>query len=157
MSIIDAILKKGSGKTATEDAIKSAEASIGAAFPDLLRMVYKKVANGGIGPGYQILGVAGGHLSDEGDTISELYLELSGSDEHDPLWVWPQGIVPFCHWGSSVYSCFDATKDHSPVVWFDPNSRNMGEPMEQQFKPHRESLESWFQAWLDGEDLGPKQ
>ena len=55
MSIIDAILKKGSGKTATEEAIKSAEASIGAAFPDLLRMVYKKVANGGIGPGLSLI------------------------------------------------------------------------------------------------------
>lgn len=155
MSIIDEVLKKGSGKTATEEAIKSAEKSIGYAFPDLLKSVYTKVANGGIGPGYQILGVTGGHLSDEGDTISELYLELSASDEHDPLWVWPKGTIPFCHWGSSIYSCFDASKEQNPVVWFDPNVRDMGEPMEQQFKPHLSSLESWFQAWLDGQEMRP--
>lgn len=153
MSIIDEILKKGSGKTANVEMVNSAEKSIGFAFPELLKSVYTKVANGGVGPGYQILGVDGGHLSEEGETITQLYLELSATDEYDSLWVWPKGTVPFCHWGSSVYSCFDVTKPGDPVVWFDPNVRDMGEPMEQQFSPHRESLESWFRGWLNGEDL----
>ncbi len=151
MSIIEKIKQKGTGKTASEADIKSAEQYIGYAFPAILRSIYSTVANGGIGPGYQLLGVNGGHLSDEGDTISELYLDLCASDEYDELWVWPRGTVPFCHWGSSVYSCYDATKPANPVVWFDPNVRDMGEPMEKQFKPHKDSLESWFQGWLSGE------
>lgn len=153
MPVIDEILKKGSNKPASEQAISAAEQQLGFAFPALLRSVYAKVANGGIGPGHQILGVDGGHVSDEGETVSQLYLELAASDEYDPLWVWPKGTLPFCHWGSSVYSCVDTTHHDAPVVWFDPNVRDMGEPMEQQFRAHRPSLEAWFRGWLDGDDL----
>jgi hypothetical protein len=151
--LIEEIIKRESGALASEENIAEAEQNIGFSFPPLLRQIYKKVANGGIGPGYKILGVKGGQTSDEGDTISELYLSLSGKDQEDPIWLWPEGIVPFCHWGCAIYSCFDATKESSPVVWFDPNMREIGEPMEQQFIKHRESLEFWFQGWLNGDDL----
>lgn len=153
MSLINEIKQKGSGTPATEENIRHSENMIGITFPKILRDLYSEVANGGIGPGYQILGVKGGHLSEEGDTISDLYLALSDSDPHDPLWQWPVGVVPFCHWGDAIYSCFDASKNGNPVVWFDPNLREMGEPMQQQFAPHRESLESWFRGWLEGQDL----
>ena len=153
MDIISEIAKIETGTRASEQAIASAERDIGFCFPILLRDLYLKVANGGVGPGYQILGVKGGHTSDEGDSISELYVVFSDADPEDPSWQWPKGVVPFCHWGCAIYSCFDATKEHYPVVWFDPNNREFGEPMELQFIHHRESLESWFKAWLDGTDL----
>ena len=84
-------------------------------------------------PWIKILGVKGGHTSDEGDSISELYTILCSSDPEDPVWKWPTGLVPFCHWGCAIYSCFDATKEGYPVIWFDTNMRKIGEPMEQQF------------------------
>lgn len=152
-SIIDDIKRKASGVAASEQAVAEAEQALGISFPEPLREVYLKVSNGGIGPGYFILGVKGGHLSDEGDTISELYLSLKEEDPLDPLWVWPENIVPFCHWGCAIYSCFDSVKPNKPIVWFDPNQREMGEPMEQQFIPHRDSLDSWLRGWLNGEDL----
>jgi hypothetical protein len=151
--LIEEISKKEIGTPASEAAIAEAEKEIGFAFPPLLRQIYSKVANGGIGPGYRILGVKGGHTSDEGDSISELYTALSVKDPEDPKWQWPKGIVPFCHWGCAIYSCFDAKKDGFPVQWFDPNMREIGEPMEQQFIPHRNSLESWFQGWINGDDM----
>ena len=153
MQLVDEIASRESGVPASDEAIATAENELGFPLPSLLREIYKKVSNGGIGPGYKILGVKGGHTSDEGDTISELYTILSGNDPEDPLWEWPKGIVPFCHWGCAIYSCFDSKKENYPVVWFDPNMREIGEPMEQQFIPHRESLESWFQGWLNGDDL----
>jgi hypothetical protein len=153
VQLIEEIMKRYAGSPASQGAIKEAEKKIGYQFPPLLRHIYEKVANGGIGPGYKILGVRGGLTSDEGDTISELYAVLSGENNEDPSWLWPEGIVPFCHWGCAIYSCFDATQKNFPVVWFDPNIRESGEPMEQQFIPHRESLESWVQGWLKGDDL----
>lgn len=152
-SLIKEIQKKVSGKAATSAAVEEAERTIGFAFPNLLRAIYLEVANGGVGPGHQILGVKGGFLSDEGDTISDLYLELKQEDPIDPLWVWPEGVVPFCQWGNAIYSCYKATEAGHPVVWFDPNSREIGEPMDQQFLPHKESLEAWLKGWINGEDL----
>lgn len=152
-SLIESIKSKVSGVVASEQSVADTEKDMGIIFPEQLKAIYLNVSNGGVGPGYQILGLKGGHLSDEGDTISELYSSLKEEDPLDPLWVWPVGLVPFCSWGCAIYSCFDSTKANYPVVWFDPNNREMGEPMEQQFIPHRESLESWLQGWIDGEDL----
>lgn len=152
-SLIAEINKKAPGKPATAEAVEEAEQSIGYKFPPLLRSIYLEVANGGIGPGYQILGVKGGHLSEEGDSISDLYDYLKQEDPIDELWVWPKEIVPFCPWGNAIYSCFNAEKPDNPIVWFDPNAREIGEPMEQQFITHRESLESWLQGWINDEDL----
>ena len=153
MDIINQIDQSEYGTPASSESIDKAENELGFPLPDILKFIYLNVANGGIGPGYHILGVFGGHASDEGDTISELYTALSSIDPDDSLWVWPSGLVPFCHWGCAIYSCFDAKKTENPVVWFDPNLREMGEPMSQQFMSHRPSLESWLQGWLDGEDL----
>ena len=152
-SLIAQIKNKASGTIATAEAVKEAEQAIGYNFPSLLRDIYLQVANGGIGPGLHILGVKGGYLSEEGDSISDLYDYLKQDDPIDPLWIWPKEVVPFCQWGDAVYSCFYAEKPNNPVVWFDPNAREIGEPMNQQFISHRDSLESWLQGWVNGEDL----
>ena len=112
-----------------------------------------KVANGGIGPGYKIIGVEGGHTSDEEDSIDELYASFSTLDPDDSAWNWPKGLLPFCHWGCAIYSCIDTTKEGNPVIWFDPNMRELNEPMEQAFIESKPSLESWFNDWLNDVDL----
>jgi hypothetical protein len=153
VNIITEIRKVETGTPATQAEVSETEKELEFPLPKIMREIYLQVANGGIGPGYQILGAKGGHKSDEGDTISELYSVLSSTDPNDETWKWPKGLVPFCHWGCAIYSCFDITTENCPVVWFDPNMREDGEPMEKQFMPHRESLESWFEAWLNGVDL----
>ena len=95
MQLIEQILEKESGVPASDEAIAEAEKELGFPLPKLLHDIYKNVSNGGIGPGYKILGVKGGHTSDEGDTISELYSILSSEDPEDPKWKWPKGLVPF--------------------------------------------------------------
>lgn len=153
VEIIEKIRKAEIGTPANLDVVEIAEKELGFPLPPILREIYLKVANGGIGPGYKILGVNGGQISDEGDSISELYTALGRFDPEDPEWKWPEGLVPFCHWGCAIYSCFDAKKEGYPIVWFDPNMREIGEPMEQQFIPHKSSLIEWLEGWLSGDDL----
>ncbi len=153
MELIERIKIKEIGVPANSKAIEDAEKELGFSLPPILKEIYLNVANGGIGPGYKILGVKGGHTSDEGDTISELYTALCSSDSKDPSWKWPYGLVPFCHWGCAIYSCIDTTKQSYPVVWFDPHLREMGEPMSQHFIPHKLSLSEWLHGWVGGEDL----
>jgi len=64
-SLIEAIQSKASGAAASEQVVADAEIDMGITFSEQLRAIYLGVSNGGIGPGYQILGVKGGHLSDE--------------------------------------------------------------------------------------------
>jgi hypothetical protein len=153
VDLIERIKSKEGGTPASLDSVELAEKELGFPLPPELKDIYLKVANGGIGPGYKILGVKGGHTSDEGDSISELYTILGSSDPEDPEWQWPKGLVPFCHWGCAIYSCFDSTKEGGPVIWFDPNMREIGEPMEQQFIQHKNSLNEWLEGWLAGNDL----
>jgi len=138
---------------ASAHAVASAETTLGFSLPPLLKSLYRKVGNGGFGPGYAVLGVAGGHLTDEGDTLAELVSVFSTPDPDDPAWAWPAGLVPICHWGCAIYSCVDCMDPDYRVVWFDPNGREQGSEMEAYFMPHRASLESWFTGWLDGDDL----
>jgi len=64
-SLIDVIKSKASGVVASAQALADAEGEMGIVLPEQLRSIYLNVANGGVGPGYKILGVEGGHLSDE--------------------------------------------------------------------------------------------
>lgn len=153
MELIERIKNEESGTPTSLGVVESAERDLGFSLPPILREIYLKVANGGIGPGCKILGVEGGHTSDEGDSISELYITLGSPDLDDIEWQWPKGLVPFCHWGCAIYSCFDINREGCPVIWFDPNMREIGEPMNQQFTPHKKSLNEWLEGWLNGVDL----
>jgi hypothetical protein len=50
-----------------------AERALGFPFPALLAALYAKIGNGGYGPGYGLLGVAGGATDDQGYDAVELY------------------------------------------------------------------------------------
>src|SRR5262249_58346171 len=47
---------------ASEASLHSAEQALGFALPQLLRQIYLEVGNGGCGPGYGLLGMAGGAI-----------------------------------------------------------------------------------------------
>ena len=138
---------------ASVEAVVAAETLLEFSFPSLLRSLYLAVGNGGFGPGYGVIGVEGGHKTDEGDSIEKLYESFCTPDADDKEWKWPKGLLPFCHWGCAIYSCVNINEVEYPVIWFDPNGRELGEPMAKQFNSHRPSLESWFAGWLNNEDL----
>ena len=87
---------------------------------------------------------------DTNNTV-ELYAMYRQSDPNDSSWIWPEGLVPICHWGCAIYSCVDCKDEKHPVVIFDPNMYD--ESWSQCFIPHKDTFEAWISAWADGVNL----
>src|SRR6478736_10285958 len=64
-------------------AIDACEKALGFPLPPLLREIYLGIANGGFGPGYGVMGVAGGFTDDQGETITSLYQSFRQPDPED--------------------------------------------------------------------------
>lgn len=136
---------------ATPATIAAAEASLGFSLPALLRRVYLDVANGGFGPGFGIVGVRGGWTTDRGNTIEDLYEEMSDSTTEDPRWVWPVALVPFVDRGGS-FVCVDATTPEGRIAEWDPDEldgRGRDGGWTRSFREVATSLEAWLDAWLE--------
>ncbi len=128
--------------------IAAAEGRLGFALPNLLAGVYSRVANGGFGPGYGLIGLPGGFADTDGYVV-DLY-ELRLADAATGSIDWPDKLLPICAWGCSIYSCVDCSAEAAPVVTFDPGARNDGDPM---FARSHQSLQSWFEDWVQGANL----
>ena len=111
-------------------------------MPSPLADLYRSVANGGFGPGYGLMGIAGGASNDQGVTADELYDVFLVPDAEAPWWQWREGVLPFCYWGCIVYSCITPEGE---VIGFD-EGRWVDEPM---------SLEDWLRGWIDGSLIQP--
>lgn len=138
---------------ASTDELRAAEDRLGFSLPPLLAAVYIRVANGGIGPGYGLIGLPGGFADDQGDSVVSLYEAYRMRDPEDPTWAWPRGLLPICHWGCVVYSAVDCLLEGNPVVFADVGNKEPESPMTSILIPHKPTLASWFDAWLDGHDL----
>ncbi len=135
--------------------VEQTEAKLGFCLPFLLRDLLTHVANGGFGPGYGILGVEGGAQDDDKSFLGAYYFLSQDPHPDEPLWIWPNRLVPLCHWGCAIYACLDCTREEAPIVVFDPNglASYSGQSWGSCFRPHRPSLQNWLEAWLDGVDL----
>jgi hypothetical protein len=133
--------------------LSDTEQHLGFSLPHLLGRIYTEIANGGIGPGYGLLGITDGAPDDLGHTALDLYQIYRQSDPDDPLWYWPPAMLPICHWGCAIYSCLDCRTPNTPVLIFDPNGHTLGTPWNDAFLPHTASFEEWLTLWLDGVDL----
>ncbi len=110
---------------------------LGFALPELLRQVYLRVANGGFGPGYGLLGVGHGATDDLGNTADSLYDLFSQADPDDPEWRWRPQVIPFSYWGCAVYSCITPS---GMVIGFDEGA----------WVDDEIPLDVWLRKWLDG-------
>lgn len=137
----------------TSASVAAAETKLGFRLPDLLRDIYTQVANGGFGPGYGLIGLDDGAHDDLGKSITDLYFSYKQRDPDDPLWYWPDRLVPICHWGCAVYSCVDCSQPTAPVIYFDPNLHENGQRWDDSFIPHMSSFNKWIEAWLDDVNL----
>jgi SMI1 / KNR4 family (SUKH-1) len=132
--------------------IKVVDTELRFELPELLRMIYTKVGNGGFGPGYGLIGVPGGAIED-GKTINEHYQSFRSSDPDDPKWKWPEKLLPICHWGCAIYACVDCSRPEAPVITFDPNCHDLNDSWDDCFRQSASSLQEWLTAWLNGVDL----
>lgn len=137
---------------ASPQQLAAAEAVFGHALPPILRQIYGAVANGGFGPGYGVMGVAGGVTDDQGETIESCYQALREDDPQDPTWQWDARWVPFCHWGCGVYSVVLCLPPY-PVFYVDPGAKDPDMPMQSIVIPHKDTLDDWLRDWLDGNNL----
>lgn len=137
-----------------EHSICRAEALLGRALPSLLRDAYRYVGNGGFGPGYGLLPllVDNAGPTDE-ESVVNLYTTFCSPDPEDSAWVWPRHLLPFCDWGCAIRSCIDCSTPSGPVVTFDPNVHDIGEPLSKAFALAHTDLEAWFGDWLAGAKL----
>lgn len=137
-----------------EAEIRAAEASLGFSLPSTLRRVYAEVGNGGFGPAYGIMGLTGGKLDDLGRDAVSLFRRFREPDARDPMWRWPERLLPVCHLGCAMHLCVDCSAAAGPVVWFEPNVHgNRGDPWEDSFYVLAASTEEWLSAWASGNDL----
>ena len=140
---------------ASEASLHSAEQALGFALPQLLRQIYLEVGNGGFGPGYGLLGMAGG-ATDTGRNIIDLYHWFRQLDSDDPAWQWPAQLVPLCDLGCAMYACIDCSTTAGAMTWFEPNPRERGNPVHLFLIPVASSLEEWLRIWLGNQDwMGP--
>ncbi len=124
-------------------AVEAAEAKMGLRLPPLLREIYTQIANGGVGPGFGLVGVAGSpycpcwfaYTVDSVD-LAEAYLDFASSED------WPAGLVPICDWGCAYFSAVDCADPRFPVVFCG-----------QAWAPHSPSFDAWIEDWLDDVDL----
>jgi hypothetical protein len=125
----------------SKKAIKEAEQTLDFAIPALLKSIYLNVGNGGFGPGYGLIGLDGGYVSDYG-TLVETYNILKGGHEQAGD-EWLPTLLPFCEWGCNIFSCVECNKSDDPVYLF-----REGDVTRQTF-----SLLSFFETWMKGGNL----
>ena len=147
---------------ASLSAVHALEARLGFALPALLTDILTQVSNGGFGPCFGILGVSLDNtdasyeeIGDE-ECLGAHYL-ASHTEEaltESPFPLWPEKLLPFCHWGCGIYSCLDCSLPQAPVITFDCNIvTNNGDDHVFCFMPHHPSFADWIEAWLDNVDL----
>ena len=132
--------------------VQIAEQNLGYPLPEILRTLFTTVANGGFGPGYGVIGIQGGHLTDEGDSSIDLYTIFSEADPEDPNWKWPPGLLPLCHWGCAIYSCVDCSTHDGQIVWFDPNAHELDETWGMAFRKQSIGVVEFLVTWAQGQD-----
>jgi hypothetical protein len=119
-------------------------------LPPLLRAIYLRVGNGGFGPGYGLIGVAGGH-SVHDQTLVDLYLDLLHSDPPHP---WPSAYLTICDWGCSTSSVLKWTEPDAPVFLLDGTGYDLDQPWETAMTQEAPSLAAWLDQWLNSARSG---
>ncbi|HVR62942.1 MAG TPA: SMI1/KNR4 family protein [Polyangia bacterium] len=141
-----------SGATVPVDdvSIARAETLLGRRLPSLLRDAYSNVGDGGFGPGYGLLRLLPDPRSADVESVVGLYTALCSIDPEDAAWSWPVDLIPFCDWGCAIRTCVDSSTPDGTIITFDPNARDLGDPMSTAFAATHPNLESWFTDWLAG-------
>jgi hypothetical protein len=97
----------------------------------------------GFGPGRggSIIGLQGGYDSDAG-TLVQATKALQGAGDY-VCKTWKTGLLPFCEWGCTLFSCVDCTEPQYPVYLHD----------EGVVRPQHFTFNDFLQRWIDGKDL----
>jgi hypothetical protein len=125
--------------------VAEAEAAVGHALPSLLRRLYLEVGNGGFGPGYGVLGVAGGHRDGHANTAVSL------REQWDTL---PPALLPICEWGCAIYSFIDLSSPDGQMWAWDPNPVPADQLQKALFRQEL-IFSDWLGRWTEGQLFQP--
>ncbi len=156
----------------TRSQLDECEKELGFELPELLRRVYAEVANGGVGPGKQLLGLRGGKFADlaltyDGDSdvltiynnymTSEFEWEDFDDEAGDIKWEWEPRVLPLCDWENDEITVLDCNPGPSFGIMI---LANLEGPVNfrHEFKSRAEGalkfpgvpLEEWLTSWIDG-------
>jgi hypothetical protein len=134
---------------ASEEALLVTEHLIGFSLPPLLRRIYTEIANGGFGPGYGLIGVAGGFTDDLGRDITDIFADKHSSSFQKYFPDWPIQSISICHWGCAMYSIVDCSTTEYQMFHFEPNNLDIADYL----IPHHRRFDEYMTAWVDGIDL----
>jgi hypothetical protein len=149
----------------SETELADAEAYLGFRLPALLRDIYLRVGNGGLGPGYGLNRLSGGTASNGGESVVAMYLSQRASTLNPSQSPSTERLLPICDWGCAIYSSVDCALPDAPVVRHDPNIEiEVDEEHRGEFTSEVRiqqgalwvecsSLQAWLEAWLDGREL----
>lgn len=161
--------------TVSREAIAAAEKELGFPLPPLLKELYARVGNGGMGPNEgTIVGLEGGWPQQGyGRPVPQMYHDFRGFEETYLLYEgvrsrqWPEYLVPFCWWSNFMYSCVLCDSPDAPVYvldfdcicdWMekvgpisndDPRFQDFTYPVAREAA----SLEEWMRRWAIGFDM----
>ncbi len=127
--------------------------SLGFAPPSLLRSLYRDLGNGGFGPGYGLMGLAGGATDDMGQTADAAYLSLTKSGCFPGGHVWPNALLPIADFGCAIYACIDCQSEDFPVVFWEPNLFSDGDDPRTALFASGRGFSDWIGAWAQGQDI----
>ncbi|WP_351226648.1 SMI1/KNR4 family protein [Streptomyces sp. NPDC002133] len=122
---------------ASADAVARAEAALGFALPPLLTALDTRIADGGIGPAYGLLTL---------DTAVVKYRAGRDAGRKDPVWPWPEDVLPVSGWGCAMLACVDCRVEDAPVLLYEPDA----DETDHARYVDAPSLETWLRTWLDG-------
>jgi hypothetical protein len=136
-------------EVASTAALLTTEKSIGFSLPPLLCRMYTEIANGGFGPGYGLIGVAGGCTDDLGRNIADISADKNSPGFQKYFPDWPMRSISICHWGCAMYSIVDCSTIEYQMFHFEPNNLDIADYL----IPHHRTFDEYMTAWVDGADL----
>lgn len=151
------------------DTVAACERWLGFRLPTLLKRVYTEVANGGVGPGEALIGLADGKRSAFNERyaldligICDVFYNYAyGWDEQDDygalLWQWPTGLLPVSDWGDFDLTVLDCKSGRAPMLQVNyRQSINYKKAFKQKtagvFKFPGVSLATWLASSIDGRE-----
>jgi SMI1 / KNR4 family (SUKH-1) len=166
---------------ATLEEVEEFEAEAGVRLPTDLRRVYLEVGNGGFGPGYGLTPLTSpeniikkykeqleeskkilGGLWTENmiknsinryklmTEVLSKYLYFRDFCSKDYNRVWPDYLLPFCSGGCDLVGVVDLRNEKVGFVQYEIID---GEPLENIIEWKASSVKSWFESWIDNNDL----
>lgn len=141
------------------------EKEMGVQLPEIVRLVYTQVANGGIGPGGALIGLKGGFVEDNDEDVTSLYQAwMKGSNEvwedfddeaNDVKMEWVPGLLPVCLHGCTVWTLLNCNAPGGRLIYADlsgpMNYKQEWETDSGVFQKPGVPFEEWIAAWLDDE------